>query len=716
MPTVDAHQLIARAAAQAVEPDPLLRLDEWAEANVVVPKGSAFPGPYRLSHTPPARRILQALSPVHPAKRVVARVASQMLKTQVFICAALGWIAAAPANIIALEPNKTVTQRLSNRIEEAIRACDAVRDKVASPRSRDKRNTIEDKQFDGGHLYVLTAGSDANLAEVPARYLFCDEVNREGWRTNAREGSRVKLAEARLTSYAGISKAYIVSSPTDLGASEITELFEQGTQEHYHVPCPHCGHLHELVVENFHYRMADDGGGAVDRAWFVCPECGAEIEEGHRAGLLADQAMGGQARWVQTATGDGETISVTLSAFYAPVGGITWADLAKELNEAKEKKSRGDHLAMQVFTNTRLALDYDPSEITSTANQLRQRALAQAYPPRVVPDRALVLTAYADTQVDRLEVGIEAWGPGLEHWTIDHIILWGSPTEDPQSPTSVWQQFEEIRRTPYAHASGALIRISAWGQDSGGANTQDVYNFASGREHTGFLATKGANQPGRPIIASKPTSQDINWRGQRVAEGVKLWNIGTDTAKDWLANRLRLVDGPGAPHWHSQLDAEHFEQLLAERPVIEHIRGRQVRRWHKPDGARNEVLDVAVGNLALAHYLGLHRWSAQDWARLRDNLIPRNFVPDLFAMADAAELSGQAGQADLAQARPAAQVAGPVPQPPTSPSAILLPSAAAPAQPPAAQAAPAAPAPPIAAATFPTPAPTVRRTYSRGLA
>lgn len=711
MQLIDAATLVARNAAEAVQPDPELRLDEWAEAHVVVPKGSAFPGPYRISHTPPARRILQALSPGHPAKRVVARVASQMLKTQVFICAALGWIAAAPANIIALEPNKTVTQRLSNRIEEAIRACDAVSSKVASPRSRDKRNTIEDKQFDGGHLYVLTAGSDANLAEVPARYLFCDEVNREGWRTNAREGSRVKLAEARLTSYAGMSKAYIVSSPADVGASEITELFEQGTQEHYHVPCPHCGHLHELVLDHFHYRDSEHHDG-IERAWFVCPDCGAEIDETAKAGMLADEAMGGQARWVQTAPGDGETVSVTLSAFYAPVGGITWADLAKEHRDAKAAKHKGDHEAMKVFTNTRMALDYDPSEITSTAHQLHQRAIAQGYPARVLPDRALVLTAYADTQIDRLEVGIEAWGPGLEHWTIDHRILWGSPTDEPTVPGSVWQQWEEIRRTPFAHASGTLIRISAWGQDSGGANTQDVYNFAARHEHTGFVATKGDNIPGKPIVASKPRPQDINHRGERVPGGVKLWFVGADTAKDWLANRLRLVDGPGAPHWHAGLEAEHFEQLLAERPFVEHIKGRAVRRWRKPDGARNEVLDVAVGNLALAHWLGLHRWSAQDWAKLRQHLVPRTFTPDMFAAAEAAAVPQEPAEMPVAPAGPAPAQHQAAPPLPAAPAAPPSPRPAPP--PPPAPAAPAVPPAALPISLAPRPA-AGRRVLSRGI-
>ncbi len=673
MPIVDALAAVHRAAADAVLPDPELQLDEWSEQHVIVPKGSAFSGPYRISHTPPARRLLQALSPSHPAKRIVAKVASQMLKTQVFINAALGWIACAPANIIALEPNKTVTQRLSNRLEEAIRACGDAAARVAAPRSRDKRNTIEDKQFDGGHLYILTAGSDANLAEVPARYLFCDEINREGWVTNAREGDRVKLALARLTSYADISKAYIVSSPTDQGASAITDWFEKGTQEHYHVPCPHCGHLHELLIEHFRWAMSDDHDG-VERAWFVCPECGCEIDEHHKSTLLPDEAMGGQARWVATSAGDGETVSVTLSAFYAPLGHITWKSLAKEYVEAKDARERGDHTAMQVFVNTRLALDYDPSEITSTAQALHQRAQAEALPPRIVPDRGLVLTAYADTQHDRLEVSIEAWGPGMEHWTIDHQILWGSPTDEPAAPGSVWQRWEEIRRTPYAHASGALIRISAWGQDSGGGATQDVYNFAARHEHAGFLATKGANQPNRPIIAGKPTRQDINWQGERVPDGVSLWQLGADTAKDWLANRLRLVDGPGAAHWHSGLALDHFEQLLAERPQMVPVAGRQVRRWIKPAGARNEVLDIAVGNLALAHYLGLHRWSTQDWQRLRDNLIPRD-TPDLFASADAGEASTQERPTTQPATPPATPLeTPPIPTPPPAADPIRLPA------------------------------------------
>ncbi len=629
MNCADGLREIGDAIAQAMMPDPELNLDSWSEENIVLPKGSAFSGPYRLSHTPFARRPLQCLSPGHPAARVVVMAASQMLKTQVFINACLGWIDRAPANVLALEPTDKLAKRLSARVGKAIDACDVVRPKVAKPRSRDARNTVDCKEFDGGAVYITTAGAAANLAEIPARYVFCDEVDRMERSVNS-EGDPVELTEARTTTYEGISKAYHVSSPTMLGNSKIHELFQQGTREAYHVPCPHCGHLHELVQDNFHYTY-DADEDRVDRAWFVCPDCGAEIDEHHKTTLLPDEGLGGRACWVATAAGDGETISLHISAFYAPLGSITWLRLARQHARAKIRQQAGDPSAMQVYWNTRLALPFDNADTTTTAQQLQARA--EAYPARVLPEQALVYTAWFDTQPNRLEGTLVGWGPGLEWWVLDHIVLWGSPTAAPEDAGSVWAQLDDVRRSPLAHASGALIRLSAYGIDSGGSNTQDVYNYGAQRERVGCLVTKGHSIRGKAIIASKPTPQEIDWQGQRTPEGVKLWMLGADTAKDHVFNRLRLATGPGAMHTHQQIDADWYEQLLVEKPHTRWHKGRAIREYIKPNGARNEALDCVVGNLAIAHYLGLHKWSAQDWAKLRKNLIPADLTPDLFATA-----------------------------------------------------------------------------------
>ena len=251
----------------------------------------------------------------------------------------------------------------------------------------------------------------------------------------------------------------------------IHALYMQGTQSHYHVPCPHCDHRHELVRENFRYDF-DAETERVSRAYFVCPECGGLIEEHHKAYMLLDKELGGMAEWVNSAEGDGETISVTLSAYYAPPGSITWLRLAKELALALLAKERGDEGLIQVYTNTREGLPYAPGDVTSTANELLKRCQAERLPARIVPEEALVLTMFVDTQVNRLEATIQAWGPGLK---ASSSSMRCSGLAGRGSAVGVVGLGElDAARYAFLHASGAVIRISAYGIDAGGANTQDV--------------------------------------------------------------------------------------------------------------------------------------------------------------------------------------------------------------------------------------------------
>ncbi|MDP4300358.1 phage terminase large subunit family protein [Leptothrix discophora] len=625
------------AAARAVLPDPEARLDEWSEQNVVVPKGAAFSGPYRLAHTPPARRLLQVLSPVDPTARVVARVASQMLKTQVFICAALGWIDTAPANIIALEPTDGLAKRLSARFAKAADACEPVRAKLAAPRSRDKRNTIDAKEFDGGTLYITTAGSDANLAEIPARYLFCDEVSREGYKVKTGgEGDKIKLAEARLSTYEGISKAYFVSSPTDTGDCAIDALFQQGTQEHYHVPCPHCGHLHELLQANARYTIAD-GGQRVLRAWMICPSCGSEIEEHDKLSMLPDQAMGGRARWVATAEGDGQTVSVTLNAFYAPLGSISWKTLAKEHHQARIAEAIGNVQPMRVYTNTRLALTYERQGDSVAHAELVQRA--GDWPLRTVLRQILVLTAAVDVQRGanaRLEVSVWGWGRGEESQLVDRRVIYGDPELEHGQPGSPWTELDAYLAQPIRHASGAMLPIRACAVDSSdGHVTHTVYRYCRTRASRHVLAIKGRRELDR--VLGRPTWQDVDYRGTQVKRGVRLWKVGTDIAKGAIYARLRLVrQGAGYIHLSRHMPPEAFEQLTAERMVTTLVRGQSRTRWVKRAGVPNEELDKAVYALAMAHYIGIPSWGPADWARVERKLAGQasGETVDMFAAAE----------------------------------------------------------------------------------
>lgn len=626
----DAFEAVAEAALRGARPDLELLVDRWSEQHMMLPPDAADPGEYRIDRTPPARRILQVLSPRHPCRRVVVRGASQMLKTQV----AINWMMAsahgAPANILALEPTDSLAKRLSARISKTIRLVRALQDTFAPPRSRDSRNTVAAKDFAGGTLYIATAGAAANLAEIPARYVYIDEIDRLESSVDS-EGDPVELAEARATTFQRNAKFLHTSSPKSRGTSKIDGLYEMGTQEVYLLPCPHCSHHQEMVLANFRYSR-DPDSGHISRAWFVCPVCGAEIDERYKGRMLRDATMGGSAHWHAQTDGDGETLSFHISAFYAQPGSITWLQLARQHARAKERLERGDPDAMQVFYNTRLALSWENALDSTTAQELQQRA--EAYAPRVIPDEALVVTVTVDTQPGRLEAQAEAWGPGLEHWVIDHQIFHGSPTELPSKKGSVWALLDAYRRTPFAHASGAMVPASVYGIDSGGSNTQDVYNYGAGRTHLGCLILKGASRPNRPIISSTPTKVDIDHVGGKIEGGALLWMIGTDVAKDHLHNRWKLHHGPGAMHFHDKLEAEWFEQLTAEKPMLKRVPGLGFRRvWQKANhGDRNEALDLSVYNLALAHHLGLHKWSSADWDRLRDRLIPKAPPP---AIADA---------------------------------------------------------------------------------
>jgi phage terminase large subunit GpA-like protein len=619
-----------RAAIDGARPEPELHIDEWSEQEMVLPKSSSEPGPYRISRMYPSRRVLQCLSPDHPARRVVVRGASQMLKTQCGLNAISAWIHRAPSNILALEPTDKLAKRLSARIQQAARDVAPLRKLMAQQRSRDSRNTMDAKEFPGGTLYICTSGAAANLAEIPARYLFLDEVDRMEQSVDG-EGDPVEIAEARTTRFSSNCKIYAVSSPTILGFSKIDKLYEMGTQEVYRVPCPHCQHPHELVVENFHYTKADDDSGHIKRAWFVCPDCGAEIDEHHKGWMLRDEADGGLAHWHANSQGDGETVSFHINAFYSPFGSITWLQLARQLDRAKERKAKGDKEGMRVFWNTRLALSYSDAEDNTSWQELKARA--EDYPRRTVPNEALVLTMSTDTQGNRLEAQIEAWGPGLEHWLVDYAVFYGDPSDPPEKPGSVWAQLDEMRAQPLMHESGVPLYISASGIDSGGNHTQDVYNYGFARRAWAVRVLKGASRPNKPICSSTPSKVDLDWGGRRLDDAVDLWTIGTDVAKDWLYNRMRKRSGEGAFHVPKWAPDEWFKGVVSEQRVTKLRKGRPVVSYDLPSGMRNEPLDLCVYNLAMAYNLGLHRWARLDWQGLRDKLIPPGYTPDLFAPA-----------------------------------------------------------------------------------
>ena len=596
-------------------PDPSLWIDEWSDEYMRIPRGNgAEPGKYRTDRTPYAREVMRCLSPDHPAKRVVAMVASQLLKTQVGI----NWLSAsihqAPGNMLVLLPSLGLAKRVSGRIAKTIDEVPVLRDRVASPRSRDSRNTIDTKEFSGGTLYITTAGSAANLAEIPARYVYGDEVDR--WEVSVdQEGDPVELAENRTSTFGRNAKIYYTSSPTIEGASRISDLFAASDQRHYYLPCPHCGHMQTLEFDRLRFDAY------FLEAQYLCAgeDCGALIDESAKTDILA------RGEWRAHARGDGETVGFTLSGLYAPSGWVSWTSIGKQHQKAKIALDKGDPEPMQVFYNTRLALCWDNAQERTKPDELKIRA--EDYRLRTVPPGVLILTGAIDVQHNRLELMIIGWGEGMERWVLDYQAIYGDPATD-----APWKTLDEILLTPLRHSvSGRNMEILATGIDSGGHHTHEVYQFCRLRKHRHVLAVKGASKPGRPVLAARPSKVDVQWQGIMDKSGAELWMVGTDTAKDWLHNRWKIPSGPGGVHFSNDLPDNFYAQLVAERKLVRYVKGHKRTEWIKAKSDANEGLDLSVYNLAMAYYLGLHRFSVTDWERWKIKVEPPQsdlFSPD----------------------------------------------------------------------------------------
>jgi len=638
MNLLDGWSAVMDAVARAWTLPEKLTVSQWADQHRVLnSKSSAEPGPWRTDRNPLLREPMDALSDHHPCGQVTAMFASQFGKSEILN----NWIGysihLAPAPMLVVEPTVEVMERYSKqRIEPMIDVSPALRDKVPSARRRDSGNTVLLKEFPGGMLVMGGANSSASLASMPIKKLGLDEIDRYPTSLGA-EGSTLKQAEQRSVTFAR-KKQLNVSTPVrmpvdddDLAGSLIWRKWQASSRGHYHVPCPHCGHLQPLLFEHLRWEKETDQRGVrvhrPETAVYMCqgPDCGLAIEEHHKPQMLADVAMGGQARWVHERPWITDHLGYQASALYTPIGlGRSWAQIAEEWLEACRDRSK-----LVTFWNLVLGLPFDDHADRMSDQDLE--AAAEDYPLRVVPSGYYILTASVDTQPDRLEFLVRAWGPGERSVVIDDQKLYG----DPEKP-EVWAELTKARHQTFANSQGMSLRISMTAIDTGGSNTAAVYRYCREQRHDGVMAVKGDSRRKMPVL-NKPSKKDVkNARGEYAKHGVMLWMVGTDTAKETLFARLAAwADTPADQaverlvRLTKRLGSEFFRELTAE--VFDPTTG----LWKKLR-ARNEALDKMVYSHAAAYHpaVRIDKLSPADWEIYRRAFEPD--TPDLFTAAPAA--------------------------------------------------------------------------------
>lgn len=623
MNLADGYRAVMEAAARAWALPERLWTAEWADAYRVVPsKSSPEGGRWRTSRTPYAREPMNELSSLSRTQEVIIMAASQVLKTEVLLNFVFESIDQDPGPMLVVQPTeKAVRDFVGQRLDPAIKLMPRILEKIPSSRTRDSGNTITEKNFPGGVLYLGWSNSPSELASKPIKKLALDEVDRYPVSLKD-EGSPVKIAEQRTANFPR-RKILKTSTPKVRGASVITDEYESSSMAQFWVPCPHCSGMQVLQFPNLRWTKTVDADGTKhhwpDTAVYMCEHCGTGIEERFKPQMLA----GGEWRHRHP---ERAKRGYHINGLYSPVGlGFSWGERANKFLEARK-----DPVKLQTFVNLHLGEPYEDHSDAVQASALQERA--EPYVLRSVLPGYLVLTLGVDVQrAGYFALHLVAWGRGERGHTVDYTEIPGDVSRSEE-----WERvLTPYRRRPVRNAFGMDLRVSMTAIDSGdGVTVHEAYKYARKYRHDDVIVIKGWSESNKPVLG-RPTKQDVrNERGDMDRHGVDLWKVGTDTAKSALFARLdgdleREVPAERMVRFSKELPASFFEGITSE------YYDPDTGKWVKRPGKRNEPLDTWVYAYAAAHHprLAIQRAGAADWDELERLLEPR--VNDMFTAAAA---------------------------------------------------------------------------------
>ena len=581
---------IWRDACEIAVPRGGLTVAQWADANrMLSSESSAEPGRWSTDRNPCMREPMESYNDprVHT---IVLMTSSQVGKSET-LNNILGYsMHINPGPIMMIQPTLDRMKDYSKkRIAPMLRDTPALARAMISNGERDGDDTIFSKAFVGGHLSMVGANSSSALASQPIRDILADEVDRYP-RDVDDEGDPLSLAVVRTTTFSN-RKIIVTSTPTVKGESRIEEEFENSDKRYFMVPCPHCDTYQRLVWKDeqgghrLQWEVSPENPEQVTEVYYVCVN-GCVIENHEKTEMFA------AGYWQATAPFNGMA-GFHLSALYSVW--LTWKELAEKFIKAKKTPE-----TLKVFVNTMLGETWDRAHEPADIVGLEDRC--EPYNAEA-PLGVLIITSGVDVQPDRLECEIVGWGHGEESWSLGYHTLYGDPSQP-----EVWEQLKEKLYRDFTcertRADGTPLtrRIAAIGIDSGGHNTQDVYNFVRHNAGHRVYALKGANTGAKAVIA-KPSN---------VAPGVWLHMVGTTIAKDHVfAHLKKTTPGEGYCHFPAQYadNQEYFRQLTAEKRV------RKEKKFDKDDPhgysqwmykklrRRNEALDCRVYAYAMLRKL-----------------------------------------------------------------------------------------------------------------
>lgn len=506
-----------------------------------------------------------------------------------------------------------------------------------SPRPRD--DNVFDKFFRSGMALNLGWPTVTQHSSKTLKYVLITDYDRPENRDDVDgEGSLWDLAAKRVVTFMSRGKCLAESSPggeyTDPQwrpsaqheappATGILSIYNRGTRARWYWPCIHCGEYFEAKpgLDAFKLPPLDELEQEVQRrdlAWLAeqfakiaCVHCGALHELQHKPELnLRGQWVHEGERIDASGKIEGERRRTDIASYWQ--GGVSasyqrWDSLLLRYFQGLLTYIRtGDEGSLKATTNTDQAAPYLPRAIANrrSAEELLERV--ETWPRGRVPAGVRFLIAVVDVQSNRFVVQVHGFGIGLESWLVDRFVISSSKRPegdryaaiDPSSYVEDWELLidEVVRKEyPLEHKPEAKLSPRLTWCDSGGADgvTARAYDFWRKLRSLDlgrlFQLVKGVGDLNAPRAAMTwPDAKGRKDRADAARGDVPLWRLNVNALKDGIAGDLqRKTPGPGFIHLPEWVDREYFDELTVETRD-------SVGRWQKPNGARNEALDLHV--------------------------------------------------------------------------------------------------------------------------
>lgn len=469
-------------------------------------------------------------------------------------------------------------------------------------RAKTTQDTILHKIYAGGSISMVGANSGRGLRRVSRKVVCLDEVDAYPASAGS-DGDPVMLAIRRTEHYHD-RLIYLASTPLTEGASRISEEFEKGDMRFFYVPCPHCGHMDQLLNP---LDQRENGGhwmrwpeSKPEEAHFVCSDCGCEIEHKDK------REMVDSGEWRASKEFDGHA-SFHIWAAYSYSPNASWEQIAIEFDEATE--AGPDKL--RTVVNTVFGQCFQ--EQGDAPNYEILMARCEDYGIGTVPEGVEFITCGVDVQKERLVYEVVGWGYNHENWSIDQGQLLGSTSED-----AVWDLLEDLLTSDWK-GSGGSKKIRLMAVDSG-YNTQTVYNWCRKFPMSQVMAVKGIHT--QKVLVNAPSKVDVNFRGKKI--GYKLWPVGPGVAKGEIYSKLDLKPGEdgafpkGYCHFPDGYGQGFFMELTSEHLVtVPKKDGRVELVWKVLPKRENHFLDCRVYARCAAAVAGLDRMKKRPQGKVR---------------------------------------------------------------------------------------------------